>query len=110
MKTKSRFIKIALVLVFVMIMPFAFFGCDACSSDVIGGTPIDGTFESVEVWNGGTLVFASEGRVTIEVRETYIWNPNTDGRTWISYSIYCHVTSETFIIIDSYVTSIIVRR
>ncbi|MCL2555593.1 MAG: hypothetical protein FWE03_01055 [Firmicutes bacterium] len=102
-------IKIALAVIFVMLMPLAFLGCDACSSEVVGGTPIDGTFDSIQVFNSGTLIWESEGRVTVQVTETYIWNPNTDGRTWITYEIYCHMTSEMFIIVDSYVTTIIVR-
>lgn len=72
----------------------------ACSTSTKGRSPADGTWDYVEFWNGGTLIWANNGngKVTIETTESANHSFVSSEGTWMEYKITCN--GKTIYILD----------
>ena len=61
----------------------------ACATSTAGRSPADETWDNVQFWNGGSIIWENngDGKVTIETREIRNHSFVTAEGTWIQYAV-----------------------
>lgn len=79
---KKLLILIALVVALVVVLT-------ACSTSTEGRSPIDGTWDHVEFWNGSAKIWSNDegGEVTISTKEFKNHSLSSDEGSWVTYSV-----------------------